>query len=154
MQAIDSKKALQHLSDESSFIFPPALGPTTPTERACPHCQDPLEAMLCKGDEVRVTIDGCPTCRGFWLDKGELETLARLERSGQLQPMTAAMLAGGVASADILTTGAAAQATVDYYALHPQHVYSEVNKAQFLGTLAFEGVGAAVSFFAGLFSGK
>jgi Zn-finger nucleic acid-binding protein len=153
-QTLDTKKIVQHLSDESSFIFPPALGQTTPTERSCPHCHNPLEAMLCKGGDVRVTIDGCPTCRGFWLDKGELDTLARLQRNGQLQPMTAAMLAGGVASASILAEGAVAQGTLDYYALHPQHVYSEVQTAQFVGEIAFEGIGAAVSFLAGLFSGK
>lgn len=154
VQALETRQIVQHLSNESSFIFPPTLGQPTPTERPCPHCQHPLEAMLCKGGEVRVTIDGCPTCRGFWLDKGELETLARLQRSGQLQPMTAAMLAGGVASATILAEGAVAQGTLDYYALHPQHVYSEVQTAQFVGEMAFDGVGAAFAFLAGLFSSK
>ena len=36
----------------------------------CPRCQD---AVLDEREREGVTVDGCPTCRGIWLDRGELE---------------------------------------------------------------------------------
>lgn len=37
----------------------------------CPHCHDPLKIS----DRMGVEIDYCPSCRGVWLDRGELDKL-------------------------------------------------------------------------------
>jgi len=42
----------------------------------CPNCPD---ATLVMTDRQGVEIDYCPTCRGIWLDRGELDKL--LERA-------------------------------------------------------------------------
>ena len=42
----------------------------------CPLCPDTILAMV---HRQGVEIDGCPTCRGVWLDRGELDKL--LERA-------------------------------------------------------------------------
>ena len=38
----------------------------------CPHCND---TKLVMADRVGVEIDYCPTCRGVWLDRGELDKI-------------------------------------------------------------------------------
>ena len=45
----------------------------------CPNCNENLVMT----DRQGVEIDYCPSCRGVWLDKGELDKI--LERSGQIQ---------------------------------------------------------------------
>jgi len=42
----------------------------------CPHCPDSTLVMT---DRAGVEIDYCPTCRGVWLDRGELDKV--IERS-------------------------------------------------------------------------
>jgi Zn-finger nucleic acid-binding protein len=42
----------------------------------CPHCTDSTLVMT---DRQGVEIDYCPSCRGIWLDRGELDKL--LEKS-------------------------------------------------------------------------
>ncbi|MBY6154215.1 zf-TFIIB domain-containing protein [Vannielia litorea] len=41
----------------------------------CPHCKTPLSMA----DRSGIEIDFCPTCRGVWLDRGELDKI--IERS-------------------------------------------------------------------------
>ena len=41
----------------------------------CPVCPD---ATLLMADRQGVEIDYCPTCRGVWLDRGELDKLVQL----------------------------------------------------------------------------
>lgn len=36
----------------------------------CPRC---AQAMLEEREREGITIDVCPSCRGIWLDRGELE---------------------------------------------------------------------------------
>lgn len=38
----------------------------------CPRCTD---TELLERDRDGITVDGCPRCRGLWLDRGELERL-------------------------------------------------------------------------------
>ncbi len=38
----------------------------------CPACPD---ATLVMADRTGVEIDYCPTCRGVWLDRGELDKI-------------------------------------------------------------------------------
>ncbi|NBX22278.1 MAG: hypothetical protein EBR58_13320, partial [Betaproteobacteria bacterium] len=38
----------------------------------CPHCTDSTLVMT---ERQGVEIDYCPTCRGIWLDRGELDKL-------------------------------------------------------------------------------
>jgi len=50
----------------------------------CPNCNTSMQNVARSG----VEIDMCPSCRGVWLDRGELEKLLegqREERSGQQQ---------------------------------------------------------------------
>jgi Zn-finger nucleic acid-binding protein len=42
----------------------------------CPNCAD---SALVMSDRQGVEIDYCPTCRGIWLDRGELDKI--LERA-------------------------------------------------------------------------
>jgi hypothetical protein len=37
----------------------------------CPHCNEGMQAI----QRNEVEIDVCPSCRGVWLDRGELEKL-------------------------------------------------------------------------------
>lgn len=43
----------------------------------CPRCE---EAQLDEREREGVTVDACPTCRGIWLDRGELERLVARAR--------------------------------------------------------------------------
>ena len=44
----------------------------------CPHCKNTTLAMT---ERQGIEIDYCPTCRGIWLDRGELDRLIeRAER--------------------------------------------------------------------------
>lgn len=44
----------------------------------CPNCR----VALTMSERLGVEIDYCPTCRGVWLDRGELDKiLERAERS-------------------------------------------------------------------------
>lgn len=47
----------------------------------CPACKD---VNLVMADRSGVEIDHCPTCRGVWLDRGELDKI--LERSAAETP--------------------------------------------------------------------
>ncbi|HEY8592927.1 MAG TPA: zf-TFIIB domain-containing protein [Sphingomicrobium sp.] len=46
----------------------------------CPTCKTPLTMSERQGIE----IDYCPSCRGVWLDRGELDKI--IERSAVQQP--------------------------------------------------------------------
>jgi uncharacterized protein len=46
----------------------------------CPQC---VQSDLVMTDRQGVEIDYCPTCRGVWLDRGELDKL--IERAGQYE---------------------------------------------------------------------
>lgn len=43
----------------------------------CPVCKD---VSLVMSDRQGIEIDYCPSCRGVWLDRGELDKI--IERSG------------------------------------------------------------------------
>lgn len=43
----------------------------------CPHCTD---TTLVMAERQGVEIDYCPSCRGIWLDRGELDKL--LDKAG------------------------------------------------------------------------
>ena len=72
----------RHSVDKERASKPP-FGPTTnrfaPHERLptmhCPSCYARLEIA----DRSGIEIDFCPSCRGIWLDKGELDKI--IERS-------------------------------------------------------------------------
>jgi Zn-finger nucleic acid-binding protein len=49
----------------------------TGNSMSCPVCRTGLVPMERQGIE----IDSCPTCRGVWLDRGELDKI--IERSAQ-----------------------------------------------------------------------
>jgi Zn-finger nucleic acid-binding protein len=47
----------------------------------CPNCKTPLAIS----ERSRIEIDYCPTCRGVWLDRGELDKLIDAS-SSQMPP--------------------------------------------------------------------
>lgn len=47
----------------------------------CPVCGDPELTMA---ERQGIEIDYCPSCRGVWLDRGELDKI--IERSTAAQP--------------------------------------------------------------------
>lgn len=46
------------------------------TRLSCPNCQTPLVEV----ERAEVLIDACPSCRGVWLDRGELDKVLDKER--------------------------------------------------------------------------
>jgi Zn-finger nucleic acid-binding protein len=56
----------------------------------CPECREPMVVVELEGIE----LDRCTTCRGTWLDAGELEHI--VERAGaQREALSAALRAAG-----------------------------------------------------------
>ncbi len=51
----------------------------------CPTCP---AAVLVMADRSGIEIDYCPTCRGVWLDRGELDKI--IERNASAAPAQAA----------------------------------------------------------------
>jgi uncharacterized protein len=47
----------------------------------CPVCKDP---QLVISERQGIEIDYCPSCRGVWLDRGELDKL--IEKSSAVAP--------------------------------------------------------------------
>ncbi len=50
----------------------------------CPVCKD---SQLVISERQKIEIDYCPSCRGVWLDRGELDKL--IERSAADQSVSA-----------------------------------------------------------------
>lgn len=44
----------------------------------CPLCDERMREV----ERYGVTIDICPSCKGVWLDRGELEKVASMEERG------------------------------------------------------------------------
>lgn len=61
----------------------------------CPACPD---ATLVMTDRQGIEIDYCPSCRGIWLDRGELDKL--LDRSAAAAAPPAAPVPRGVQQPD------------------------------------------------------
>ena len=47
----------------------------------CPHC---VETTLVMADRHGIEIDYCPTCRGVWLDRGELDKIIERAAAAEL----------------------------------------------------------------------
>ncbi len=48
----------------------------------CPNCQAHMQAL----NRAGVEFDMCPTCRGVWLDRGELEKIIQSGRDSEPAP--------------------------------------------------------------------
>ncbi len=48
--------------------------------RLCPSCEDQEMTRITLDAETNFEIDQCPTCKGHWLDVGELEHLRAKEK--------------------------------------------------------------------------
>ncbi len=46
----------------------------------CPHCTD---SVLSMSDRQGIEIDYCPSCRGIWLDRGELDKIIEKSRNAE-----------------------------------------------------------------------
>jgi Zn-finger nucleic acid-binding protein len=57
---------------------PDASKPTRRNAMNCPRCE---RTVLEELDRDGLVVDRCPSCRGMWLDRGELEKL--IARAGQ-----------------------------------------------------------------------
>ena len=53
-----------------------AISPKTGEPMRCPSC----DSRLVEVERSEVLIDACPTCRGVWLDRGELDKILVQER--------------------------------------------------------------------------
>ena len=80
----------------------------------CPTCPN---STLVMSDRQGVEIDYCPTCRGIWLDRGELDKL--LDRA-----------ATASAPAPAPATLAAKPAAPSHYRKHPDFEDSDYRGAQ------------------------
>ncbi|MEI7833695.1 MAG: zf-TFIIB domain-containing protein [bacterium] len=47
----------------------------------CPVCDDRMRPVMRNG----VEIDICPSCKGIWLDRGELDKLIAMEANGSYE---------------------------------------------------------------------
>ncbi|MFC1742661.1 zf-TFIIB domain-containing protein [Candidatus Riflebacteria bacterium] len=65
--------------------FHEVLKKAKPTEYRCPRCQDRklLEMQFIPEDPIM--IDFCESCRGLWLDGGEMYSLDRIAKSPELK---------------------------------------------------------------------
>lgn len=85
---MDGWKPANSIPSLSSRIKPQWSPPAVPTPPPPPSAATPTSPSVCPRDgnalrrETRsgVEIDWCPSCRGVWLDRGELEKL--IEREG------------------------------------------------------------------------
>lgn len=50
----------------------------------CPNCQSGMQSLTRSG----VEFDMCPTCRGVWLDRGELEKIVEGARGDARAPVS------------------------------------------------------------------
>ena len=41
----------------------------------CPNCSNPMQ----ESKKYEVDIDYCPTCKGVWLDRGEIDKIANIQ---------------------------------------------------------------------------
>ena len=55
--------------------YQPPSQPTDPTQMRCPKCQGSMRTYERNG----IHLEQCDTCRGIFLDFGELEALTQLE---------------------------------------------------------------------------
>ncbi len=46
----------------------------------CPHCKDPVLVM---SERQGIEIDYCPSCRGIWLDRGELDKIIEKSKAAE-----------------------------------------------------------------------
>ncbi len=60
----------------------------------CPNCDE----VLVMSERRGVEIDYCPTCRGVWLDRGELDRLLTLAET-ESAPQPVAVAAAGTRAA-------------------------------------------------------
>jgi uncharacterized protein len=84
-------ETLLHIPHDPSLVL------DTSRKRECPQCQQVKLKRRLFSPEIKVEVDECPGCGGFWLDAGELEQI-RLEK-GRLEK--AAGQSGGMSPAAI-----------------------------------------------------
>jgi uncharacterized protein len=70
------KELIEKLRDEQEKEFKQEL--KAAATLVCPRCGETLRART----EHDVHLDECPACGGLWLDRGELELLAKREEEG------------------------------------------------------------------------
>ncbi|NQV31217.1 MAG: zf-TFIIB domain-containing protein [Phycisphaeraceae bacterium] len=67
---------------------------STPANRPCPSCTQPLSVFTCDVDHNAIELDLCKRCQIFWFDKGELEAFpVEAIAADPLSPETRKMLA-------------------------------------------------------------
>jgi len=67
------RELVERLRQERRETFGPQAG-----TMQCPRCATPLQERA----QHDITVDECPSCGGLWLDRGEMEQLARREEEG------------------------------------------------------------------------
>ncbi len=51
-------------------------------KRACPRCEGVKLKRHFFSPKIKVEVDHCPNCAGYWLDAGELEKIRREQKPG------------------------------------------------------------------------
>lgn len=59
-------------------------------QRPCPMCTTAMEKTVV----LNVTVDKCPSCRGVWLDGGELDMLKQAIEDGAGSDLATGMVLG------------------------------------------------------------
>jgi Zn-finger nucleic acid-binding protein len=67
-------------------------------KRACPRCPEVKLYRHWFSSKIRVQVDECPNCGGYWLDAGELAQI----RSGQGGPSEGMKGSGSALSGDVI----------------------------------------------------
>jgi Zn-finger nucleic acid-binding protein len=74
-------EAAQEVTGDVEINIPrdPSIEVDQAARRNCPKCPDVVLMRHFYSKKRRVVLDECPSCAGFWLDAGELESI-RSER--------------------------------------------------------------------------
>src|SRR5262245_35017666 len=72
------RELLEKLRQQRSSVAETAL--RQQARMRCPKCGEKLVSL----QHNEVTVEECPSCRGMWLDRGQLEILAQRENESWL----------------------------------------------------------------------
>jgi uncharacterized protein len=73
---LSGQRAAEHL-----LALDPRASVSPPSTAACPGCGDAMEGRTIADGHATADLDLCPTCHGVWLDAGELDAVAGLDRA-------------------------------------------------------------------------
>jgi Zn-finger nucleic acid-binding protein len=60
------------IREEIRWLLSRGWATTDEATLTCPHCRTDMRKVVFSSSEFQVTGDECPSCKGLWLDPGEL----------------------------------------------------------------------------------